>query len=214
MSKGTDPVDTNYPTPNRRLLFVLMMVGSLAGAVLLFDTGCDGTVFLPGANPASPTGGVRGSNRTPTPSSTPEPSPTPDVVECTDDVQCNDGVFCNGEEVCNNGSCANSAAPCDLQTETCNEDTNLCEEEEDVMGLSCFSDVNCPQGQACDSVAGECVPLVGCGRGACNIANSSPGCNNQQCCDDVCLFDPACCTIQWTESCADRAFSISTCLVP
>lgn len=197
---------------NPKLLCVMMVTGILAGAVIVFDVGCDGTVILPGASTGP--GGVRGSNRTPTPSNTPEPTASPepngDAAQCTEDADCDDGVFCNGAERCNNNLCGNAPTPCNALIETCDEENDTCV----AIGLNCLSDVNCPLDQTCDLTARTCVPLEGCGRGACNLANSSPGCNNERCCEDVCLFDQSCCLIQWTQECADMAFSISTCLQP
>lgn len=45
---------------------------------------------------------------------------------CDDDSDCQDGLFCNGVETCNNGNCSNGPLPCDLENETCFEDTDRC----------------------------------------------------------------------------------------
>lgn len=194
------------------LLVVLMTVGCLAGGFVVLDTGC-GVTSIPGLNTPAPSGGTRGSERTPTPSSMPEPTPapTPGVSECNVDSDCDDGLFCNGVEFCQGGDCRDDNPPCNA-TENCDEDNDVC--TPDVTGLSCLSDVNCPEDQACDLDNDVCVPLEGCGRGPCNIGNSSPGCNNAQCCEDVCLFSPQCCQILWDENCANLALSLSTCLQP
>ncbi len=194
-----------------RTLIALMAVGCISGVIFLCYTGCD-IASIPGLGAPSPTGGNRGSDRTPTPSSTPTPSPSPEPEACNVDSDCDDGLFCNGVEACANDTCLDGTAPCDLQTETCDEGNDVCEMI--VTGAPCISDVNCAEGFTCDLDNNVCVPLEGCGRGVCNIANSSPGCNNQQCCDDVCLFDVSCCTIQWTQECANLALSLSTCLQP
>ncbi|HNO77232.1 MAG TPA: hypothetical protein PKN33_04150 [Phycisphaerae bacterium] len=195
----------------RQLLAALLALSCIAGTIVVIYTGCNIT-SIPGLNSPSPSGGVRGSDRTPTPSSSPTPSPSPDAEDCNVDSDCDDGLFCNGEERCLNDKCQDGSSPCDAQTENCDEANDVCDEI--VTGVPCNSDVNCPDQFACDTSNNVCVPLEGCGRGACNIANSSPGCNNQQCCDDVCLFDISCCTIQWTQECANLAFSLSTCLQP
>ncbi len=188
-----------------------MTTSMICGAVFVIYAGCDIT-SIPGLNSPTPSGGVRGSDRTPTPSSTPTPSPSPDAEDCNVDSDCDDGLFCNGSETCANDTCLDGTSPCDNQTETCDEGNDVCETI--VTGAPCASDVNCAPEFSCDINNNVCVPLEGCGRGACNIANSSPGCNNQQCCDDVCLFDVSCCSIQWTQECANLALSLSTCLQP
>lgn len=195
-----------------RILVALMMAGCLTGAFVFVETGC-GISSIPGLNTPTPSGGTRGSERTPTPSSSPGPTPepTPGVSECDVDSECDDGLFCNGEEFCQGGACRDGDSPCD-ETETCDENNDIC-----TPGNSttvCLSDVDCPADQSCDLANDVCVPLEGCGRGPCNIANSSPGCNNAQCCDDVCRFNPQCCLIQWDENCANVALSQSTCLQP
>ncbi|GJM25654.1 MAG: hypothetical protein DHS20C16_20690 [Phycisphaerae bacterium] len=201
----------SHPRKDRQLLAVMIALGCLAGAIVVIDAGCDIT-SIPGLNSPTSSGGVRGSDRTPTPSSSPTPSPSPDGEECAVDSDCDDGLFCSGEETCVNDLCVDGTSPCDAQTETCDEGNDVC--DANVTGIPCASDVNCPDDLACDTANNVCVPLEGCGRGACNIGNSSPGCNNQQCCDDVCLFDLSCCNIQWTQECANLALSLSTCLQP
>jgi hypothetical protein len=97
-------------------------------------------------------------------------------------------------------------------TETCNEDLDICLPSDEA----CTRDTDCDLNQVCDVETGLCVEAGVCGPGAgpCNIPNSSPGCEDIQCCEDVCRFDPLCCLQEWDQGCADLAFSISTCLQP
>jgi hypothetical protein len=64
--------------------------------------------------------------------------------------------------------------------------------------------------------SGNCQPnfVQNCGPGAgpCNIDNSSPGCEQIDCCEDVCSRNIQCCLVQWDEQCANLAFTISDCL--
>lgn len=43
------------------------------------------------------------------------------------------------------------------------------------------------------------------GDGACDIPNSTPGCENTACCVDVCAADPLCCEVVWDAACAAAA---------
>ena len=70
--------------------------------------------------------------------------------------------------------------------------------------------MNTNTGQCLPDYTATCVP----GAGVCNIANSSPGCENPDCCQVICALDPSCCLVQWTQQCADMAFSVSSCLAP
>lgn len=87
-----------------------------------------------------------------------------------------------------------------------------------IVEPGCESDQDCDADEFCNVGTGQCLPdfTATCvpGAGVCNIANSSPGCENRDCCTVVCALDPTCCLIQWTQQCADMAFSFSTCLAP
>ncbi|MBC23170.1 MAG: hypothetical protein CMJ32_04555 [Phycisphaerae bacterium] len=43
------------------------------------------------------------------------------------------------------------------------------------------------------------------GAGDCCEANGTPGCNDLDCCADVCDTDPFCCDTEWDQTCADTA---------
>ncbi len=48
-----------------------------------------------------------------------------------------------------------------------------------------------------------------CGlEGDCCQAHPSGGCENFQCCDQVCNHTPSCCEVRWTQACADIAVAV------
>ena len=60
---------------------------------------------------------------------------------------------------------------------------------------------------------GECAPpppTEGCGApdtGNCNVANGTPYCDDQDCCEAICAADPFCCDTEWDQICADQVGS-------
>ena len=59
------------------------------------------------------------------------------------------------------------------------------------------------------SAAGAGSNLGTCpGTGDCCTANGTPGCENFDCCDVICSAVPECCSIGWTQACADLALAI------
>ncbi len=46
------------------------------------------------------------------------------------------------------------------------------------------------------------------GAGDCCVANGTPHCNDQECCDAICIIDPFCCDGPWDEICAEEAGEI------
>lgn len=44
-----------------------------------------------------------------------------------------------------------------------------------------------------------------CGSGICYAPNPGPGCNVQECCEEVCVFAPDCCVVEWDQSCVSYA---------
>ena len=44
--------------------------------------------------------------------------------------------------------------------------------------------------------------------GACDVANGTPGCDDLECCTDVCAVDPYCCETAWDGICADESTTI------
>ena len=58
---------------------------------------------------------------------------------------------------------------------------------------------------------GPCPSFISCGdgtAGSCLVANGTPGCNNQACCETVCAVDSNCCTVAWDATCKDLANSL------
>jgi hypothetical protein len=54
---------------------------------------------------------------------------------------------------------------------------------------------------------GECVPPT-CGAtsvGSCFEASNSPYCNDESCCNDVCVINPFCCDVAWDVTCVGEA---------
>jgi len=54
----------------------------------------------------------------------------------------------------------------------------------------------------------ECPAAPGCGSpdaGPCGQANSTPGCDNVECCEFICEIDPFCCATMWDQICANQA---------
>ncbi|MCK4660445.1 MAG: hypothetical protein KAV82_13065 [Phycisphaerae bacterium] len=47
--------------------------------------------------------------------------------------------------------------------------------------------------------------------GDCFVENSTPFCNNLECCEAICDMMPECCEVQWTQACADAAAINSIC---
>lgn len=58
---------------------------------------------------------------------------------------------------------------------------------------------------------GPCPTFPSCGdpaAGSCTVANGTPGCNNQACCETVCAANADCCNIAWDATCKDLANSL------
>jgi len=63
-----------------------------------------------------------------------------------DDASCDDGLFCTGHEICDPAiGCLAGLSPCDLQTEECNDDLDVCEAIgfPDADGDGYSADVDC-----------------------------------------------------------------------
>ena len=161
-------------------------------------------------------------SQTPRPIGTPRPTaaPTPTPAPEAEDPDCASDEDCEGDETCDlsTGECVESGSSCvtnkDCDTgQECNLNTGTCE---DVVSEGCRTDLDCEGGETCNRDTGECVSdlFSNCtaSAGPCNIDNSSPGCNNMQCCEDICVLYPQCCLIQWDETCAALTFQITDCL--
>jgi hypothetical protein len=136
-----------------------------------------------------------------------------DVV-CTTDPACCTNVWdsacvtvaenlCSGCDNPSNGSCFEShiGFGCD--------DASCCE-------VVCSTDPNC-----CDQTwDANCVAIAvnqcsgSCGHptaGDCNSTHPSPGCNDRECCQEVCEILPRCCEVLWDQSCVDHASLLGNC---
>ncbi len=222
----------------RRHVRLATLLAALVAALLLFG-GCDSPLNTSGGgSPSGPSGGLPtptpgpSGPQTPTPTPTPSPTPAPDAdtngdtpndptptptpgvpnISCASNSDCDNLVYCDGVEQCVNTQCEAGSDPCPSQFEECDELLQTCVST--ITG--CLSDNDCEPGQNCDLNSGACIaPLAincGPGRGVCNIANSTPGCENQDCCNDVCIQIPACCSFNWDDTCALRALTMSACL--
>jgi hypothetical protein len=88
----------------------------------------------------------------------------------------------NGTIGCDNAECC--AAVCAM-------DSFCCDTEWDSL---------------CVEAAGEiCASCGGAGAGDCFAANSTPGCNDADCCTAVCAVDSFCCDVEWDGVCAEEA---------
>lgn len=93
---------------------------------------------------------------------------------------CTPGPFAG----CDEPTC--QAAVCAIDASCCNEDW----------------DSNCAltlAPQVCDA----CAPP-----GSCCFAHEDPGCDEFSCEDDVCAVDPTCCSVEYTQACADIATDV------
>jgi len=57
----------------------------------------------------------------------------------------------------------------------------------------------------------ECPAAPGCGSpdaGGCDVANGTPFCDDEACCDLVCAADAFCCDVAWDQICADEALTL------
>ena len=66
-----------------------------------------------------------------------------------------------------------------------------------TLGLACGLVIAVAANEA---VAGPCP-----GPGDCCVANGTPGCDHETCCNAICAIDPFCCDIEWDGICADEA---------
>ena len=79
--------------------------------------------------------------------------------------------------------------------------------------------VDCDDGDECTvdyCVAGNCVhaQIEECGgvcgsksAGNCDEVDETPGCNDAECCTEICMIDPYCCLVVWDIVCRNKALS-------
>lgn len=56
-----------------------------------------------------------------------------------------------------------------------------------------------------ECLATGCGPVCGPGGGSCFEPSKQSGCDDPECCDVVCVVDPACCSTQWDPECVQHA---------
>ena len=116
--------------------------------------------------------------------------------------------FCAGEAT---GICTGSFPECGVAT------AGACDAEHDTGGCSdgdccnavCLVDpfccLNAWDGSCVDRAVSYCGLNCGRGAGSCTAPHTSPGCDNAECCGQVCPEDPYCCETEWDQPCVDLA---------
>ena len=105
------------------------------------------------------------------------------------------------------GSCIEPHSNPGCEDETCcllvcAIDSICCDEEWDA---NCVVTAN----SVCDSICGSSS------NNSCFEVSLTPACDNQTCCDAVCVIDPFCCTGRWDQTCVQWAsFNAVACAVP
>jgi len=107
-------------------------------------------------------------------------------------------------------SCGAGAGDCSIANGTAG-----CEDP-DCCALVCAITPECcadSWDQDCAELAEQVCSLVALGAcggesGDCFVANGSAGCADVDCCETVCVLQPACCNDEWNEDCAALASSI------
>jgi hypothetical protein len=103
---------------------------------------------------------------------------------------------------CNEEVCCNAV---------CEEDPFCCEE---MWDFTCANQATAtPQCNDITINRDAPCPLAGCGdpgAGSCCVPNGTPGCSDDDCCDQICQRDPACCDVSWDNFCSDAAADPST----
>jgi hypothetical protein len=95
--------------------------------------------------------------------------------------------FPDATPACNNAICCNLV---------CSQDPFCCDVEWDNF---------------CAAAASNMCTCGGLSTGSCFTVHPSPWCNDAQCCNAVCGFDPFCCDTQWDSTCVEVANEICTC---
>lgn len=119
---------------------------------------------------------------------------------CASRAQANCGVCGVG---CGNPAAGNCCAP--KATPACS-DAPCC-------SIVCSQDPFCCDVQwdqycaaAAEQICGACAnPCGDPDGGDCCVPKQTPGCNNSDCCEGICSFDPFCCQTRWDLQCAQTA---------
>ena len=59
-----------------------------------------------------------------------------------------------------------------------------------------------------DVTTAACGGVCATSANDCFLGGESPGCEDKACCEQVCLFDPACCSVSWDATCAAHASTL------
>lgn len=113
--------------------------------------------------------------------------PSPPIPPPSCDVDAGDCCSANGTPGCEDSECC---------AEVCALDNFCCDNQWDSV---------------CVEIAKEqCFGLCFCGpdAGNCCIANGTPGCEDPECCTDVCALDNFCCDFEWDTLCVDIAWDV------
>ena len=84
-------------------------------------------------------------------------------------------------------------------------------------GSGIFTGVECAPGANDYILLIECIELptvCAPGSGPCNEPNGTPGCEDPECCDEVCQIDNFCCIVEWDQNCVDIAIGIGCAPLP
>ena len=96
-----------------------------------------------------------------------------------DDAICDNGLFCDGSETCDAVlDCQAGTAPCNPETETCNEAGDICET------IGCTVDADCTDGTFCNGAETCNVGTGICEAGTPPVMDDGVGCTDDSC-DEV-----------------------------
>jgi len=113
---------------------------------------------------------------------------------CEDEIPECGRVGLPGCNIPHNGPACGDADCCEAVCET---DAFCCENEWDATCVGyIFATKGCERYQA--ECGGRCA-------GTCCEPHFGPWCNDEACCDAICLIDIFCCTTEWDQFCADQA---------
>ena len=132
-------------------------------------------------------------------------------LECVREAQksaaCNCGENWDCGDPCAGDCCLPNGTPkCDDQAccdAICLIDSFCCT---DIWDLTCAD--MALENAACNAEPDDACPKPQCGdlgTGDCCFANGTPSCNDETCCDRICLTDPVCCEVAWDSVCAQAA---------
>ena len=153
---------------------------------------------------------------------------------CCGGSDAGDCFSANGTPSCNDGTCCEIVCTLDpfccnvaWDSACASQAMNSCQCGGSDTG-DCFSANGtpyCSDGTCCDTVCAadpfccdttwdnicatsaldDCLGCGGVSTGSCTVANNSPHCDDEACCETVCQLDPFCCNTAWDGVCASTA---------